>query len=72
MFQQLQQPGSRNLASEEYVPDETLEPNSMSYEALQNLGEVVGKVSKGLEEAEISALPVQKYISAKGDEYHDQ
>jgi E3 ubiquitin-protein ligase BIG BROTHER-like protein len=46
------------MESDDDIPD----PDSMSYEELTALGEVVGTVSTGLTQAQIDSLPVVKYV----------
>ena len=46
------------MDSDEDIPD----PDSMSYEELTALGEVVGTVSTGLTQAQIDSLPIMKYV----------
>jgi E3 ubiquitin-protein ligase BIG BROTHER-like protein len=46
------------IDSDDDIPD----PDSMSYEELTALGEVVGTVSTGLTQDQIDSLPVMKYL----------
>ncbi|KAG7673122.1 hypothetical protein Ndes2526B_g05303 [Nannochloris sp. 'desiccata'] len=50
--------GGGEIDSDDDIPD----PDSMSYEELTALGEVVGTVSTGLTQAQIDSLPVMKYL----------
>ena len=46
--------------------DEEIDPDSLSYEQLTALGEVVGTVSTGLTKQQIESLPVLKYCDCAG------
>lgn len=46
---------------EDYEPREELDPDAMSYERLQALGEAVGTVSKGLPAEKLTKCPLRAY-----------
>ncbi|GMH32975.1 hypothetical protein BSKO_00809 [Bryopsis sp. KO-2023] len=53
--------GSGSSGLDDYLSDDPVDVDAMTYEELQALGEVVGSVNKGLPEAAIEAIPVQMY-----------
>ncbi|KAK8923950.1 E3 ubiquitin ligase BIG BROTHER [Platanthera zijinensis] len=48
-------------ALQQYVWQDNIDPDSMTYEELLDLGEAVGTQSRGLSQEHISSLPVKKY-----------
>ncbi|CAL8470014.1 g9556 [Coccomyxa elongata] len=51
-----------------YISDDSVDPDNMTYEELQALGEAVGTVSRGVSQDIIDALPNAKYTSRFSDE----
>ncbi|KAK9915775.1 hypothetical protein WJX75_004004 [Coccomyxa subellipsoidea] len=50
-----------------YMSDDSVDPDNMTYEELQALGEAVGTVSRGVPQDIIDALPNAKYTSRFSD-----
>ncbi|KAK9292716.1 hypothetical protein L1049_020695 [Liquidambar formosana] len=62
--------GNRGVSSSEtsvvIASQDDVDPDNMSYEQLQSLGEAIGIESRGLSEEQISRLPSQKYKGKSG------
>lgn len=52
---------SSTSSPQQYVWQDNIDPDSMTYEELLDLGEAVGTQSRGLSQELISSLPVKKY-----------
>lgn len=52
---------SNTSSPQQYIWQDNIDPDSMTYEELLDLGETVGTQSRGLSQERISSLPVTKY-----------
>jgi E3 ubiquitin-protein ligase BIG BROTHER-like protein len=52
---------------EQYLTDDSLEPDDMTYEELRALGDAVGVVSRGAAPSLIQALPLARYVAPEAE-----